>query len=203
MLAIMFQDFADIIFNTSEGAFFFVLFLSFSIALGSALLSKKLIDTSELERKQKQIKTHEEEKVKIIELAQVDPGRYRKARKRWERKDAVVKKTQQKMGLQRMKPTCITMLPIMIIFFAIAPAFGGTPVAKASMNPYYVPLLGSMITNNRIAPWITYQAWYMICSMSFQPLFQRAFKIQTQTTGGGFSQMFSSQKAKSIEFPDI
>ncbi|MHA2087169.1 MAG: EMC3/TMCO1 family protein, partial [Promethearchaeota archaeon] len=85
-------------------------------AVISALLTKWLVDTEELERKQRQIKGHEEEKEKIIELAEVDPERYRKQRKRWERKEEMLKQSQQKMSIQRLKPTCITFLPMIVIF---------------------------------------------------------------------------------------
>ena len=98
------------------GSMFFILFLSLIVAIVSTILTKLLVDTAELQRKQKQIKAHQEEKKRIIELAEIDVDRYQKARKKWERRDDMLKKTQQGMAMQRLKPTCVTFLPMMIIF---------------------------------------------------------------------------------------
>ncbi|MHA1658750.1 MAG: EMC3/TMCO1 family protein, partial [Promethearchaeota archaeon] len=81
------------------GSMIFVILLACATALISSLLTKWLVDTEEIERKQRQIKEHQEEKEKIVKLAETDPDRYRKHRKRWERKDAMLKKTQQSMGM--------------------------------------------------------------------------------------------------------
>ena len=116
MLIIMHQGFNFLEFVTTiPGSMLFIFLVATFTALVSALLTKWLVDTAEIERKQRQIKAHKEEKEKIIELAEVDVNKYRKERKRWERKDAMIKKTEQRMGLQRMKPTCVTIVPFMII----------------------------------------------------------------------------------------
>ncbi|MFX1397603.1 MAG: EMC3/TMCO1 family protein [Promethearchaeota archaeon] len=203
MLVIIFQDLTEFIFNTSEGSFVFVLILTLIVAILSALLTKRLINTEEVERKQRQIKVHEEEKQKIIELAEIDAAKYRKERKRWERKDALFKQTQQKLSIQRAKPMCIRFLPVLIIWIVAQQLIGTTPVAVSSMNAQYVPMLGPMVMHATQAPWITAGAWYMLCSMAFNSIFQRLFKVQTQTSGGGFGQMLSGQKAKALEFPDV
>ena len=105
MLSLIYQNaFLDFI-SAPPGSMIFVLLIAVATALISTLLTKLLVDTEEINRKQKQIKAHEEEKQKIIDLAEIDPERYRKARKRWERKQAMFKQTQQKMSLQRMKPS--------------------------------------------------------------------------------------------------
>ena len=191
------------IITTPPGSMIFVILMGLSTTLVSQLLTKWLTDTKEVERKQKQIRAHEEEKEKIINLAEIDVNRYIKQRKRWERKDVVLKKSQQSISMQRMKPMCITFIPMMIIFGIISPAFGALPVACSPMNPAIIPLLGPTIVAAGNAPWISFTAWYMLCSLGFNSVIPRLLKTTTQTTGGGFSQMMSGQKAKALEFPDL
>jgi len=126
-----------------------------------------------------------------------------KQRKRWERKDAVLKKSQQSISMQRMKPMCVTFLPMIIIFGVISPLFSGGPVAISPMNPELIPFIGPIIVFAGRAPWISFTAWYMLCSLSLNSIIPRLLKTTTQTTGGGLSQMMSGQKAKALEFPDI
>ena len=198
----LYQTFLDII-TTPPGSMIFVILMGLTTTLVSQLLTKWLTDTKEVERKQKQIRAHEEEKEKIINLAEIDINRYRKQRKRWERKDVVLKKSQQSISMQRMKPMCITFIPMMIIFGIISPAFGVLPVACSPMNPEIIPLIGPTIVAAGSAPWISFTAWYMLCSLGFNSVIPRLLKTTTQTTGGGFSQMMSGQKAKALEFPDV
>ena len=194
-------DFLDLI-GTPPGAMIFVLLLALTTALISTLLTKWLVDTEELARKQKQIKGHQEVKEKIIELAEVDPERYRKLRKKWERKDAMFKKSQQGMAMQRLKPTCITFLPMMIIFIILnTMVFGGRPVALSAMHANDIPLIGDFI-QARNTIWINFTAWYFICSLGLNTLIQRLLKLQTQASGG-MGQMMGATKAKSLEFPDV
>ncbi|MFX0136433.1 MAG: EMC3/TMCO1 family protein [Candidatus Hodarchaeota archaeon] len=200
MLSLIFQNtFWDLIINP-PGTMIFVLLLALATALISALLTKWLVDTEEINRKQKQIKAHEEEKQKIIDLAEVDPERYRKARKRWERKDAMLKQTQQRMALQRLKPTCITFVPMIIIFGIMNTIFGGKHIALSPMHANDVPLLGAFISAGPV--WINFTAWYFICSLGINTLVQRILKLQSQASGG-MGGMFAGQKAKALEFPDV
>ena len=93
MIDLIFKNaFIDLI-DSPPGSMFFVLFVALATALISTGLTKLLVDTEEINRKQKQIKSHEEEKQKIVDMAEIDPERYRKARKRYERKDSMLKKT--------------------------------------------------------------------------------------------------------------
>jgi len=130
---------------TPPGSMFFVLFLAAIIALISSGLTKWLTDVEEMERKQRQIKDHEEEKERIIELAENNPSKYRKERKRWERKDEMFKKSQQGMAMQRLKPTCITFLPMIIFFVIIRALFGNNPIALTPMNANDIPLIGGIL----------------------------------------------------------
>lgn len=203
MLLILFQvTFVQLI-TTPPGSMIFVILMGLTTTLISQLLTKWLVDTEEVERKQKQIRAHEEEKEKIIKLAEIDVNRYIKQRKRWERKDVVLKKSQQSISMQRMKPMCITFIPMIVIFGIISPMFATAPVACSPMNPEIIPFLGTTIISPGAAPWISFTAWYMLCSLGFNSVIPRLLKTTTQTTGGGFSQMMSGQKAKALEFPDL
>ena len=170
MLILMFQiDFLTAI-TTPPGSMIFVILMGLTTTLISQFLTRWLVDTQEVERKQKQIRAHEEEKEKIIKLAEIDVNRYRKQRKRWERKDMVLKKSQQSISMQRMKPMCITFIPMMVIFGFVGQLFnsvGGTlPVAISPMNPEILPFIGPMITATVTGgPWISFTGWYMLCSL--------------------------------------
>ncbi|HEC40340.1 hypothetical protein LCGC14_0756290 [marine sediment metagenome] len=178
----------------------FVLVLAISTALLSSLLTKLLVNTEEIARKQKQIKGHDEEKEKIIGIAEIDLERYRKQRKRWERKDAMLKQTQQKMSLQRLKPTCISFLPMIIIFGIVSRLFAGATVALSPMNANDVPLIGGFIGEGSV--WLAFTAWYFLCSLGMNTLLQRLLGIQTQASGG-MGQMMGATKSKALDFPDV
>jgi len=201
MLSLIFQNaFLDLI-GSPPGSMIFVLLLAILTATISTLLTRWLVDTEEINRKQTQIKAHEEEKQKIVELAEVDPERYRKARKKWERKDTMLKKTQQRMALQRMKPTCVTFLPMIIIFGVLNTiVFSGARVALSPMHANDIPLIGNFISAGPI--WINFTAWYFLCSLGINTLVQRLLKLQSQASGG-MGGMFAGQKAKALEFPDV
>lgn len=222
MLLTVFQGSFLVWIGTPPGAMIAVLLLATTTALISMGLTKWLVDTDEINRKQVQMKAHNEEKEKIIELAEVDPERYRKFRKKWERKDEMFKQSQQKMALQRLKPTCITFLPMIIIFGIVNTFFGGVPIALTAMNANDIPLIGGILaaSTGKLAPpwteafygvptiisithgWIGFTAWYFLCSLGINTLIQRIFKLQTQASGG-MGQMMGGGKAKSLEFPDV
>ena len=200
MLSLIFKNaFLDLI-DSPPGSMIFVLLLSIVTASISTILTKWLVDTEEINRKQTQIKAHEEEKQKIIDLAEVDSERYSKARKRWERKDVMLKKTQQKMSLQRMKPSCITFLPMIIIFAVLNSIFSGAQIALSPMHANDVPLIGNFISAGSL--WINFTAWYFLCSLGLNTLIQRLLKLQSQASGG-MGGMFAGQKSKALEFPDV
>ena len=200
MLSLIFQNaFLDLI-DSPPGSMIFVLLLAIVTASISTILTRWLVDTDEINRKQTQIKAHEEEKQKIIDLAEIDSDRYGKARKRWERKDVMLKKTQQKMSLQRMKPSCITFLPMIIIFAILNSIFSGAQIALSPMHANDVPLIGNFISAGSL--WINFTAWYFLCSLGLNTLIQRLLKIQSQASGG-MGGMFAGQKSKALEFPDV
>ena len=208
-LLMLAQEF-EVWMTTHPGSLMFILGLSFIVAVISVILTKLLIDTEELARKQKQIKAHSEDKKKIIELAETDVDRYHKQRKRWERKDVMLKKTQQGMAMQRMKPTLITFLPMIIIFAILRGIYGTTPVAATPMNPQLYGLLDFFVgmgmadknlwTHN--TAWLNFTAWYFVCSLGINTLLQRVLKLQTQASGG-MEQMFTGQQSATAQFPDV
>jgi uncharacterized membrane protein (DUF106 family) len=200
MLLLIFENAFRELISTPPGSMLFVLLLAITTALISAGLTRWLVDTEEIARKQKQIKGHEEDKEKIIELAEVDIDRYRKQRKRWERKDDMFKQTQQKMALQRLKPTCITFLPMIIIFAILNMTFRGAQVALSPMHANDIPIIGNFISADKI--WINFTAWYFLCSLGINTLIQRILKLQTQASGG-MGQMMGASKSKALEFPDV
>lgn len=196
--------------NTPPGSMWFIVLLSVIISIMSVILTKLLIDTKEMERKQKQIKAHNEEKKKIIEIAKVDVDRYHKSRKKWERRDVMLKKSQQGMAMARMKPTLITFLPMIIIFAILRGIYANDPVAATPMNPLVYGLLewpigmgmsdeSSWIGN---AAWVNFTAWYFVCSLGTNTLLQRILGLQTQASGG-MEQMFTGQQTAGAEFPDV
>jgi uncharacterized membrane protein (DUF106 family) len=196
--------------STPPGSMLFIIILSVIISIASVVLTKLLIDTKEMDRKQKAIKAHNEEKKKIIELASSDVERYRKARKKWERRDVMLKKTQQGMAMDRMKPTLITFLPMIIIFAILRGMYQNSPVAATPMNPELYGFLnfivGLGIANRnmwiRNAAWINFTAWYFLCSLGINTLLQRILGLQTQATGG-MEQMFTGQQTQTAQFPDV
>ncbi|MFX1375377.1 MAG: EMC3/TMCO1 family protein [Promethearchaeota archaeon] len=200
MMLLIFENAFEEWISNPPGSMLFVLILAMTVALISAGLTRWLVDTAEIARKQRQIKGHEEEKAKIIELAEVDIDRYRKQRKRWERKDDMLKQTQQRMALQRLKPTCITFLPMIIIFFFVNAIMRGAHVALSPMHANDVPFIGNFIRAGDI--WINFTAWYFLCSLGINTLMQRLLKLQTQASGG-MGQMMGASKSKALEFPDV
>lgn len=209
--------------TTPPGSMLFILFLSILIAVISTGLTKLLVDTDELNRKQVMVKAHQEEKQEILKLAEEDPAKYSKRRKRWERKEVMLKQTQQKMAMSRLKPTCITFLPMIIIFSVIRGLFSNNPVAATAMNANDVAFLGGIVaafteaggntdwttivygSETKITlemGWINFTAWYFICSLGLNTLLQRLLGIQTQASGG-MESMFSGQKSKTQPFPDV
>ena len=203
------------------GSMMFILLLSVVTALISTGLSKWLTDVNEIQRKQVAQKAHDEEKEKIIAISEIDPEKYRKLRKRWERKDEMFKQSKQRMSLQRLKPSCITFVPMIIIFGVVRGIFENNPVALSPMNANDVPFIGDMLAAFTNYPypwtelvygmtkiitsahgWINFTGWYFLCSFGINTMVQRFLGLQSQASGG-MDQMMGGSKTKALEFPDI
>lgn len=225
MLLLLIQEsnaFLDLI-SYPPGSMIFIILMATTTALISTGLTKWLVDTGEINRKQIIKKAHDEEKSKIIDLAETDPEKYRKLRKRWERLDSMIKQSQQKMSLKRMLPSCITFVPMIVIFSVVRGMFGtANPVALSPMNGNDLPLIGTMMAGvtgktepvwtilvygvRRIigieAGWINFTGWYFLCSFGINTTVQRLLKLQTQAQGG-MEQMMGGGKGKGLDFPDV
>ena len=203
------------------GSMIFIILMATVTALISTGLTKWLVDTDSINRKQVVMKAHDEEKQKIIDLAEIDPEKYRKQRKRWERLDTVLKQSQQKQSMKRMLPSCITFIPMIVIFTLVRGIFLNNPVALSPMNANDVPLIGGMMAAETTTAlpwtslvygvemivgfehgWLNFTGFYFLCSFGVNTLIQRIFKMQTQASGG-MGQMMGGSKAKALEFPDV
>lgn len=223
MLLLLVQEsnaFVDFI-SYPPGSMIFIILMATATALISTGLTKWLVDTDSINRKQVVMKAHDEEKQKIIDLAEIDPEKYRKQRKRWERLDGVLKQSQQRMAMKRMLPSCITFVPMIVIFTLVRGIFGNNPVALSPMNANDVWMIGGMMAanTNTLYPWtelvygaetiiriengwLNFTGFYFLCSFGVSTLIQRIFKMQTQASGG-MGQMMGGSKAKALEFPDV
>ena len=207
--------------NHPPGSMIFIILMATVTALISTGLTKWLVDTDSINRKQVVMKAHDEEKQKIIDLAEIDPEKYRKQRKRWERLDTVLKQSQQKQSMKRMLPSCITFIPMIVIFTLVRGIFLNNPVALSPMNANDVPLIGGMMAAETTTAlpwtslvygiemiigfehgWLNFTGFYFLCSFGVNTLIQRIFKMQTQASGG-MGQMMGGSKAKALEFPDV
>ncbi len=204
------------------GSMTFIIFMAIMTSLISTGITKWLVDTDEINRKQVIKRAHDEEKAKIIDFAETDPEKYRKMRNRWERLDTMIKSSQQKMSLKRILPSCINLITMGVIFSVVRGLFGNAnPVALSPMNGNDLPLIGSMMagwTSNSpewtalvygviisigvSAGWINFTAWYFLCNFGINTFIQRLLKLQTQAQGG-MEQMMGGSKAKALEFPDV
>ena len=120
------------------GSLWFIMFISILVSFISTTLNKLLIDQKALEEKQKVIKDHNAKKKYLSELAESDPKKYAKEYRAWKKVDASVTKMQQKMSLERMKPMCVTFLPIMIFFWLLRSFYSvdGVFHVETPMNPW-------------------------------------------------------------------
>ena len=163
-----------------------------------------------MQRKQKIIKDHAKEKKEVEKLKDIDPKQYQKRMIKVKRLEASVKKMQQNIGLQRMKPSCVTFLPMIILFFFIQGLFnvpttvvtgsgfwfnvipgGSIGIAKMVMNPY--PELSFLSSYLFPGPdtvywgsngFISFTAFYFLSSFSIGVIVQRLSGLGTSGMGG-------------------
>nr|MDO8115698.1 EMC3/TMCO1 family protein [Candidatus Sigynarchaeota archaeon] len=188
----------------------FVLIFSLIINLSSTMLGKALIDTGELQRKTKIIKEHNIEKKEVEKLKDVDFKQYQKRMIKIKRMEASVKKMTQSISMQRMKPNCVTVLPMIVLFFFIRTLFelpmsvvpvagsfwfgvdgGNVGIAKMVMNPWpELSFLASyLFPTPNVNYWassgyISFTAFYFLCSFSLGMIVQRLSGMATSGMGG-------------------
>ncbi|OLS13446.1 MAG: hypothetical protein RBG13Loki_2900 [Promethearchaeota archaeon CR_4] len=196
MVSIIMQETFDFVrwMTTPPGATIFILLLAMFLSTGTSLLTRLLTDRKEVARKQAIIKEHQTQKKTLEHIKEENPGRYAKEAIRWKRRDKAVQKMQQSMSLSRLKPTCLTMVPMMVIFFLLNGIFSPGGVQKAvalpAMNPASIPLLGGYIGAVALNGWINFFSWYFLCSFGMGSIIQRIFGVAQQTSmsqmlGGG------------------
>ncbi len=196
------------------GAMFFIIFISICVTLISIGLNKLLLDPKTMLVKQQRIKDHQAERKQLEKLEEENPKKYEKEIVKWERRDKSIQKMQQKMSLERLKPTCITFVPMILIFTLIRRFFrvittgdnpSNPPIALPPMNPSTIPI--QMLTNMMLSPdlirggpltfgqmgWINYTAFYFMCSFTISMILQRVFKM-VPVSGGGMGNLFEQSK---------
>ena len=193
------------------GAMFFIIFISVVVTLVSIGLNKLLLDPKALLVKQQRIKDHQAERKTLEKMEEEHPKKYAKEIVKWERRDKSIQKMQQKMSFERLKPTCITYIPMILIFTLIRRFFGvasGTspPIALPPMNPSTIPI--KILTNMLLSPdakfdgslitfgdlgWSSYTGFYFMCSFTISMVLQRLFKM-VPVSGGGMGNIFEQSK---------
>lgn len=173
----------------------FVLCLSAALSFITSLLTRLLLDPRELARKQEIIKEHQDQKKALERMKEENPKKYQKEFIRWKRREKAVQKMQQSMSFSRMKPTCITLVPTLVLFFVLNSIYGGLDVALPPMSPYRlisVPIIGTYLNSAATPGWISFITWYWLCSLSTGSIIQRLLGVAQQTS---FTNLFGQQQA--------
>ncbi|MHA1520941.1 MAG: EMC3/TMCO1 family protein [Promethearchaeota archaeon] len=209
---------ADFIFLISRppNSLWFIFLVCLVVSLLSTTLNKKLIDHDRAARIQEKVGDHNEKKKELLKLSETNVSRYAREYKKWQRQDESVKKMQQSMQMERLKPTCITFVPLMAFFFIIRSLYTPEwttiqlPVALPPMNaveefPAFIvnfmrSEMYSTVGNLAVeAGFLGYTGWYMLCSFSLNSLIQKLFGISKTASGQSGSSLFDS--SANMELP--
>ena len=194
------SDFIDFI-RVPPHSLWFIILISIAVASTSSLLTKLLVDQKKANRTQKVVNDHNKQKKALLKLSETNPKRYAKEYARWQRRDASVKKMQQGMSMDRLKPSCITFIPIILFFYVIRaiyiPESGVSgPVALPAMNPMddlpafivgllraeYFSTIGNIVINDGF---LGFTGYYMLCSFTSSSLMGKLLKTTPPKTDGG------------------
>ena len=198
----------------------FIIMIAIGVSLFSSTLNKVLVDHKQINRQQKVIQRHNEKKKELFDVAEKNPKKYAKQYRKWLRRDASIQKMQRSMSMSRLKPTCITFLPMLIFFYVVRGIYTGEsgvqfPVGKLVMNPmqefpsFITGILRSewysAIRNLYIDEgWIGFTGYYFLCSISLSTMIQKLLGISRPTGqaggAGGMGGMFDT-KAQ-MDLPD-
>ncbi len=195
----------------------FIILISIGVSLLSSLLNKFLVDHEQMNRQQKVIARHNDEKKKLFDLAEKNPKKYAKAYRKWIRRDASIQKMQRSMSMSRLKPTCITFLPMLIFFYVVRGIYTGKtgvqfPVGKLVMNPMqefpefitgilrseWYSAVGNIYVNEG---WTGFTGYYFLCSISLSSMIQKVLGISRPTGQQGMGQMFDSKAQMDLPNP--
>ncbi|MCK4279737.1 MAG: DUF106 domain-containing protein [Candidatus Thorarchaeota archaeon] len=149
----------------------FVAIVSVLVALLTTWATKKFSDVEQTnadmeEIKAWQVRFNEARKTMnqvLLEEVMADQGR--------------IMKMQGNMMSSRMKPMCITLIPIFAVFGILSTLFGATPVA---ILPFHVTFLeGFMGTNVQGGFGLYFIWWYMLTSMSLGMMLRKFLGVRT------------------------
>ncbi|TFF85978.1 MAG: DUF106 domain-containing protein [Promethearchaeota archaeon] len=160
-----------------------VLALSMGIVSGTSAFARFMMDIPRLKRYQKEIDKHKKMK------KEAEENRDRKLMVKVKRKEKYIEKIQRKMMWQRFKPTLITMVPFMVMFFVLNWLFTGIVVAVFPFNAWEAPLIGSFIQGHPLSPrgfGLYFFGFYLTSSFGFSFILQKVMGIKFGGGGGGF-----------------
>ncbi len=204
--------------STPPVSMWFIWVVSVFVSLISTTLNRLLVDHDKLNRQQEVITEHKNKKKELLKLSEENPKKYAKEYPKWQRRDPSIKNMEQKMSLARLKPSCFTILPMIIFFYVIRNMFtpeGATiqiPVASPSMNPMQefpafitsmmrsemYSVLGNIIIDHGF---LGFTGWYMICSFTNSTLLNKLLKVSQPSSGKGMSSMFDTSAKEDLPSP--
>ncbi len=222
MLATLFTLFAwaDFIALVSQPphSLWFIFSINLIVSALTTLLNKKLVDQEQANRVQGVVNEHNQKKKALMKLSEENPKKYAKEYAKWQRRDASVQKMQQSMSLNRLKPTCITFVPMIVFFYLIRSIY--TPVGSAIQMPVALPAMNPMddlpeflITMLRsqmfsalgnivvFSGWLGFTGFYMLSSFTVSTIMQKIFKTSPQGAKGGGSSLFDSTAQMELPKP--
>jgi len=141
------------------GSTYFIILFNVLIAILMSLLTRALVNVDKISRHQKEIKIHNQNKKKAMEIAD------KKLWQKVQRREDYIKKIQSEMMIQQMKPMLVYFIPITMIFFLMRTAFLNIPVA---WMPFRFPEIWIIISNLKYYEGLTYMGftgWYFLTSI--------------------------------------
>ncbi|QEE15096.1 EMC3/TMCO1 family protein [Promethearchaeum syntrophicum] len=204
--------------TTPPVSMWFIFVVSILVSLFSTFLNKVLVDHDKMNRQQDVINDHKKRKKELLQLSEDNPKRYAKEYPKWQRRDPSIKNMEQKMSLQRLKPSCFTFLPMIIFFYVIRNMFTPEgspiqfPVASGSMNPMqeFPTLLTTMLQSEMYSVlgnivvdhgFIGFTGWYMLCSFTNSTIINKLLKVSRPSGGQGMGSMFDSKAQEDLPNP--
>ena len=215
-LILAWADFLDFV-RKPPHSLWFIFIICLLVSLSSTFVTKKLVDQEKNNRIQRVINDHNKKKKNLLKMSEENPKRYAKEYGKWSRRDASVKKMQQSMQMSRLKPSCITMLPLIVFFYLIRSIYtpvGSSvqlPVALPAMNPMddFPGFIVNMIRSESYSAlgniivemgWLGYTGYYMLCSFTVSSLVQKIFKTSPGKQAGAPS-MFDTTSQTELPKP--
>ncbi|QEE17929.2 EMC3/TMCO1 family protein [Promethearchaeum syntrophicum] len=204
--------------TTPPVSIWFIFGVSILVSLFSTFLNKVLVDHDKMNRLQEVINNHKKRKKELLQLSEDNPKKYANEYPKWQRRDPSIKKMEQRMSLQKIKPGCFTLLPIFIFFAIIRTMFtleGSSmqfPVACGSMNPMqeFPVFITSMLQSEMYSVlgnividhgFIGFTGWYMLCSFTVSTIINKIFKVTRSSNGQGMGSMFDAKAQEDLPDP--